>query len=131
MSLLTTEDWTDAGGGNIYAFEYGYDGAGNRTRRSLGASHTYYQYDETNRLLHAHEVPAGTATYYSYDPRGNTTQIEQLGAHTTYFEYNDRDLIRTIHYGETGAWNYFHYDARPGFRRRYAFCKIASESVTN
>jgi RHS repeat-associated protein len=114
-SRLTAETWYTEAMSSIYAFEYAYDGAGNRSRKTRNGAHTYYEYDTVNRLLRSHDVSADAWTYFEYDQRGNTTLIQQPSG-TTYFDYNDRDLQSSIHY-RTGAWNYFHYD---GQMRRYA-----------
>ena len=48
-SRLTSEKWTGSAGESIYAYEYDYDGAGNRTRKGLNGTETYYEYYATNR----------------------------------------------------------------------------------
>jgi RHS repeat-associated protein len=114
-SRLTGETWYTEAMSSIYAFEYAYDGAGNRTRKTRSGAHTYYEFDTVNRLLRSHDASADTWTYFEYDARGNNTMIQEPTG-PTYFSYNDRDLMSSIRYPD-GSWNYFHYD---GQQRRYA-----------
>jgi len=98
---------------SIYAFEWDYDGVGNRLYQKRDGAETYYTYNAANELTHF--VEAGGGTYFEYDARGNCTAIDEpTGA--TYFEYSDADLVTSISY-PSGVANYFYYD---GKLRRYA-----------
>ena len=61
----------DAQGQDLYAWDWGYDQAGNRTVQVFNDQVTYYYYDECNRLTH--EITGGVPTYYQYDHCGNQT----------------------------------------------------------
>jgi YD repeat-containing protein len=130
---LTGELWAD-GGGEIYAFAWSYDPAGNRHYERRGAVETYYHYDAADELTKAHDVTGGgakragaretldvgSATYFEYDLIGNCRKIVAPDG-VTYFSYNSRDLQTRITY-RTGVTNYFRYDA---FGRRTALVDSA------
>ena len=97
----------------IYAFEWDYDGVGNRLYQKRDGAETYYAYNAANELRHF--VEGGASTYFQYDARGNCTVIEKPSG-ATYFEYSDADLVTSIQFA-SGVTNYFYYD---GKLRRYA-----------
>jgi RHS repeat-associated protein len=115
VDRLTSENWYDAGMSQLYAFQWDYDPAGNRTCERRGDVETYYSYDEANELLHTRKLPADEWTYFQYDPRGNTVAIQEPDG-TTYFAYNALNIVTAIAY-KSGVANYFYYDAQ---MRRYA-----------
>ena len=112
---LTSEHWYDSSMTPLYAFQWDYDAVGNRVYQYRDGREAYYEYDEANELLHAHETSTDTWSHYSYDSRGNCTLFQEHDG-TTYFTYNHANLVTSILFKE-GTPNYFHYDA---MQRRYA-----------
>jgi len=112
---LTSETWKDSGASTIYAFEWAYDTVGNRTYQKFNTDEAYYEYDAGNQLTKMHELTGDAWTYFTYDSRGNETQMQEPDG-TTYFTYTDADLVENIKY-KSGVSNYFYYDA---LLRRYA-----------
>jgi len=107
---LTGENWYGASG-QIYAFSYGYDGAGNRSWKNINSAATYYTYDKAERLLN--EVTAGVYTYYAWDHNGSCARVSKpSAAEHTYYEYNDERLLRRAHVLPSDVWNYFYYDGQ-------------------
>ncbi len=114
-SRLTSEIWYDSGMSLIRDYEWGYDLVGNRTHQVHDFERIDYLYDESNALTFW-GVEGANFAYFTYDSRGNCTQIEKGFGGTTYFEYNHANLVTRITYKD-GTENYFHYD---GMLRRYA-----------
>ncbi|MDR1156825.1 MAG: hypothetical protein LBK75_00745 [Oscillospiraceae bacterium] len=84
-----------ANGSILDAYNYAYDGAGNRTQILDGHGTTTYTYDVLNRLLTATE-PDGRVTAYTYDGSGNRTSetITQSGQSTvTTYQYNEQNRL--------------------------------------
>jgi RHS repeat-associated protein len=84
-----------ANGSIIDAYNYAYDGAGNRTQILDGHGTTTYTYDVLNRLLTATE-PNGRVTAYTYDGSGNRTieTVTQSGQSTvTTYQYNEQSRL--------------------------------------
>ncbi|MDR1156827.1 MAG: hypothetical protein LBK75_00755 [Oscillospiraceae bacterium] len=84
-----------ANGSILDAYNYAYDGAGNRTQILDGHGTTTYTYDVLNRLLTATE-PDGRVTAYTYDGSGNRTSetITQSGQSvTTTYQYNEQSRL--------------------------------------
>ncbi len=107
---LTGEHWYGgAGTPAIYAFEWSYDGAGNRVGEVRNGVTTQYEYDAANELRKAHDATSAQTTYFEYDPNGNCRKTV-AAAGTTYFAYDSRDLQTRITF-RTGITNYFRYDA--------------------
>jgi RHS repeat-associated protein len=115
VNRLTSEKWYDAAMTPLYAFQWDYDPVGNRTYEKRGNVETYYTYHEANELLRTHRTSDDAWTYFQYDPRGDTTAIQESDG-TMYFSYNPVNLVTAIAY-KSGVANYFYYDAR---MRRYA-----------
>ena len=112
-----------------------YDPVGNRTYEHhthvvgiYGYRYdTYYTYDAANELEHTHkqteasiyydpyERTADQHVYYTYDPRGNCTRVDEADG-STYFEYNHANFATAIRYRD-GSTQYFNYD---GLLRMYA-----------
>ncbi|MEN6547773.1 MAG: RHS repeat domain-containing protein, partial [Armatimonadia bacterium] len=46
---LTGEDWLDGSGQGLYAFDYRFDAAGNRTQLTKNGETTYYEYNTLNQ----------------------------------------------------------------------------------
>jgi len=92
---------------DIYAWEWQYDLAGNRTYQDFNGEKTYYTYDNCKQLTH--EITDGVPTYYQYDGCGNQT-AKQEGAGTTYFQYDHENLMTQIDFPDA-SHNYFSYDA--------------------
>jgi len=94
-------------GTDIYAYEWTYDLAGNRTQQVFNDETTYYYYDNRSRLTH--EITEAVPTYYQYDGCGNQT-AKQEGAGTTYYQYDYENLMTQIDFPDD-SHNYFSYDA--------------------
>jgi RHS repeat-associated protein len=123
VNRLTSEEWYDSGMNQLYAFQWDYDPAGNRTYEKRGDVEAYYTYDAASELLHTRKLPGDEWTYFQYDPRGNTVAIQEPDG-TTYFSYNPLNLVTAIAY-KTGIANYFYYDSQ---MRRYAIEESAGLS---
>jgi len=104
---LTRETQRDSQGQDIYAWEWDYDAAGNRTYQIFNGVTTYYQYNEANELTE--ETTDGVTTYHTYDRCGNTTAKHEPDG-TTYYHWDYENLLRQIDL-PGGAHNYFSYDA--------------------
>jgi len=112
ISILRDDGWAiyyeyDHKGTDIYAYEWGYDKASNRTYQVFNDETTYYYYDNCKRLTH--EITEAAPTYYQYDGCGNQT-AKQQGAGTTYYQYDHENLMTRIDFPD-GSHNYFQYDA--------------------
>ena len=83
---LTDEDWLNSAGSGLYAFDYSFDAAGNRTQMTKDGVTTYYEYNNLNQLT-AEKKTTGELTYYTY---------QQDGA------------LATKH--EAAGWSYFTWD---------------------
>jgi len=90
---LTKETQRDDEGTDIYAWEWAYDLAGNRTQQVFNGVTTDYTYNSSNELTH--EITDGVPTYYQYDGCGNQT-AKQDGAGTTYFQYDHENLMTRV-----------------------------------
>jgi len=104
---LTRETQRDSEGQDLYAWEWDYDAAGNRTYQTFNGVTTYYTYDAANELTE--ETTDGVTTYYRYDRCGNTT-AKQEPTGTTYYHWDYENLLTQIDLPD-GAHNYFTYDA--------------------
>ena len=93
----------------LYAFEWNYDGVGNRTYQKYNNQETYYTYDSVNALTQKHRLGTGY-TYFTYDSRGNCTKIQAPDGDID-LEYNYADLVTGIKH-KNGESNYFYYDAQ-------------------
>ncbi len=76
---LTGEQWYDEQMTPLYAFQWDYDAAGNRTYESRDGQETYYTYDAGNQLTTT-QGPAGWS-YFSYDADGNCMECHGRGAY--------------------------------------------------
>lgn len=100
----------------IYAFQYSYDAANNRTKRrretgeGIEWDSTYYAYDDANALIRRLDMPANITTYYYYDANGALTTLVEGGS-PTYFSYDANQLISAIKPPAEAA-TYFYYDGR-------------------
>ncbi len=104
---LTKETQRDDEDTDIYAWEWAYDLAGNRTYQDFNGEKTYYTYDTCKQLTH--EITDGVPTYYQHDGCGNQT-AKQEGAGTTYFQFDHENLMTRVDFPD-GSHNYFSYDA--------------------
>ena len=104
---LTRETQTDDTGAVVYAWEWDYDRAGNRTWQQFNGVDTYYTYNAGNELTV--EITDGVPTYYEFDRNGNQT-VKDGPDGTTLFHYDFENLLRQIDLPD-GAHNYFTYDA--------------------
>ncbi len=68
---LTKETQRDDQDTDIYAYEWTYDLAGNRTQQVFNGVTTDYSYNASNELTH--EITEAVPTYYQYDGCGNQT----------------------------------------------------------
>lgn len=103
---LTSEIQVDDQGETLYAWEWEYDKAGNRTLQVFNGEPTYYEYNAGNELVT--ETTGGLTTYYGYDHRGNQT-VKQAPEGTTYFQYDHRNLLTRIDLPDATS-NEFGYD---------------------
>jgi len=72
--------------GKMYTREYKYDAFGNRSDKHEGGRHTRYTYNALNQLILSTERDVNTS--YSYDKRGNLTEI-----------YKNEELTHQYHFG--------------------------------
>ncbi len=95
-----------------YENYYEYDAAGNRALLRHGETDaedlTYYEYNDANELLTAHDRDGWT--YFAYDANGNTV-AEQRPAYTRYYDWDGRDMMVGVRSTEAG-WtdNVYRYD---------------------
>ena len=102
---LTAERHLD--GGEVYAWEWDYDAAGNREYQVFNGEATYYEYNAANELLT--ETTGGETTYYDYDACGNTT-AKQEPTGVTYYHWDHENLMTRLDLPD-GGHSYFAYDA--------------------
>ncbi len=106
----------------VYAFNYGYDAAGNRmkmSQRMFGSlvASSYFAYGNDNSMTQRAVItpaPSTVSSYFYYDANG--AQIKQWDAEsgdTTYFTYAPNGMISSITppSGSADAWT-CDYDAR-------------------
>jgi RHS repeat-associated protein len=101
---LTSEIRT---GGNSYNQFFWYDGAANRTRKSLNGTDTVYSYDYIGRM-----TQVGTSSV-SWDYCGNMTKYD---AHS--YQWDDNDRLTKFDYSP-GTERDTAYSYVPGTSRRY------------
>ena len=89
---LTSEQWIATGGASIYAFEWQYDGVGNRTYESYNSEQTYYEYDAANELIQSQQLDTGWS-YYQYDARGNCLTMMIWGRHAELLSVSGRIFL--------------------------------------
>jgi RHS repeat-associated protein len=85
-----------ANGNIIDAYNYAYDGAGNRTQILDGHGTTTYTYDVLNRLLITATEPDGRVTTYTYDGSGNReteTVTQNNQSVVTTYQYNEQNRL--------------------------------------
>lgn len=94
---------------------YTYDAAGNRlSAERAGLGTHYYSYNANNQIV---QIDLGDNYYqdYSYDERGNLTNIRLWGhgsEFNTTFTYNDRDLLETTNAGSVNSSFAYDHDGR-------------------
>lgn len=68
-SRLSEEDWLDANDAGLYAFDYQFDAAGNRTQLTKDGVTTYYEYNTLNQLTFT-KTTNDELTCYTYQEDG-------------------------------------------------------------
>ncbi|MBU1749735.1 MAG: hypothetical protein KKA73_18785, partial [Chloroflexi bacterium] len=91
---LTGEDWLDPSNVHIYAFDYEYDAAGNRTQKTFNGEVTYYDYNDLNQLT-TERVLGGDATYYTWTDDG-AMATKQEAAGWTYYTWDVDESLTKI-----------------------------------
>jgi len=101
---------------------FAYDGAGNRVTQNQDGVVTNYTYNALDQLI-SQTSSEGQALSYTYDQRGNLTQIDNGSANTVY-TWDARDLLTSV--SHLGVVVNYAYDA-DGFRVQ----EMVGTDVTN
>ena len=116
---LTKEQIVDSSLQQLYAFEYSFDDAGNRTYMKLtfgDATEVYYEYDAANALTRRHTLASGAGrtagwAYYEYNDNGSLTSYKDESGSEWAFGWDDNQLCHSI-VPSSGSPAYFYYDGR-------------------
>jgi len=107
LSQILSESIKAPDGTPIYAYEYEYDGARNRTHKVLNAENTYYEYNKANQLRH--EYKGSENTYFFYDANGSTVRERQTDGFNRYYSYNEENMATEIKYAAAGDRTRLYY----------------------
>jgi RHS repeat-associated protein len=103
LDRLTSANTTTSSGSVVSSYGYGYDGAGNRTSRTVNGTTTNYSYNPASQLTTqsatydaAGNLTAGAGlSAASYNPAGQTTTVTPAGGSATSLSYvgNTQDQL--------------------------------------
>ena len=116
---LTREGIYDSSGVQLYAFDYQFDVAGNRTYLKVTmatSAEIYYEYNAANAITKRHtlQTAAGRTAgwaYYEYDNNGSLTAFKNESAGVTTYTWDENGLCDSIT-PPSGGPTYFFYDGR-------------------
>ncbi|MEN6545032.1 MAG: hypothetical protein ABFE07_03230, partial [Armatimonadia bacterium] len=86
--------WMGAAAIGLYAFDYRFDAAGNRTQLTKNGETTYYEYNTLNQLT-LERSTAGALTYYQWQADG-ALERQQDARGTTYFTWDVDESLKGI-----------------------------------
>ncbi len=106
---MTNIDVKKSDNTSILDLDYTFDNNGNVTSEKVGSDTWSYTYDALNRLTNVDKPGTTNDVVYTYDQRGNRTDIDIGGTDNTDFTFNVADRLTRVDY-ESTAYELFAYD---------------------